>query len=204
MGANGLRLPFLFHIPTLLFFIASHPSRARCSSTVDSAQAFQVADFTPFELDVLPRWLKAFRISHEEEYDDGKYRATVGGPQAVYGTADIIHLLSTIGLLANFSSTKRDDWAAVLASFQNETITCGSSTDCPGFSLGSKWPGFYALGDGGKVGHSEPWHSCGDVTSSFHLLGRLPAVRNPMFDEIARNLSLWLPTFKPIVYTGIQ
>lgn len=59
------------------------------------------------------------------------------------------HLLSTVNQL-NFSDVKRDAWAATLASFQNESITCKKQSDCPGFPVGSRWPGFYA---------GDFWHS---------------------------------------------
>ena len=61
-----------------------------------------------FETQVLPRWLKNFQVTNDAgEPVDGAFRQKVGGPQAPYGTADVIHLLSTVNQL-NFSETKRD------------------------------------------------------------------------------------------------
>ena len=67
--------------------------------------------------------------------------------------------------------------------------------------------------------------SSGDITASFHLLGRFPAKPNPMYELIASNQTLcklttavcvsscirlsdalWIgePTFAPLVFTGIH
>ena len=49
---------------------------------------------------------------------------------------------------------------------------------CPGLADGSVWPGFYTLE--GSSGGWEPWHSSGDITASFRLLGRAPVHLNTM------------------------
>lgn len=155
-------------------------------------------DFTRFESDVLPQWLQGFQlVGTDSRPVDGAFRKTLGGPQAVYGSADVIHLLSTVNQL-NFSDAKRDAWAAVMASFQNVTVTCNSDSVCPGLPLESRWPGFYMIQGGDELSSGdEPWHSTGDITSSFYLLHRWPAAPNPMYQQIAKNESLWEQTFLP-------
>lgn len=54
------------------------------------------------------------------------------------------------------------------------------------------------------AGSGEPWHSTGDITSAFYLLNRWPTALNPMYIAIAKNESLWEPTFEPIVYKSIH
>lgn len=151
-------------------------------------------DLRPFETVVLPRWLGQFRIAGVE----GAFGSSAGGGQRVYGTADVVHVLSTVNQL-NLSEGVRDAWAAQLAAFQNLTVVCGGET-CPGLPPGSRWPGFYELGvasdDVLSVG-GEPWHSTGDVTSAFRLLHRWPKAPNPMYRAIAADPALWHPTFLP-------
>ena len=193
------------------------PSRCNCTELASCGQPYVAAangaaetpslksddsnavDLTVFETTVLPRWLKQFQIvGLDGQPVEGAFRQSVGGSQRAYGTADVVHLLSTVNQL-NFSEAKRDIWAAELASFQNLSVVCAADT-CPGLPVGSSWPGFYELGDSHDDTLSsggEPWHSTGDITSSFHLLKRWPKALNPMYKTIASNHSLWEATFLP-------
>jgi hypothetical protein len=85
-----------------------------CKTSVAPAPSAATPDLIKFETQVLPRWLKNFQIiDGTGQSVEGAFRQKVGGPPAPYGTADVIHLLSTMNQL-NFSETKKDAWAAVL------------------------------------------------------------------------------------------
>eukprot|EP01052_Picozoa_sp_SAG31_P003812 SAG31_NODE_150_length_22290_cov_5.975801_28_plen_445_part_00 len=165
-------------------------------------------DLTAFETHVLPSWLRGFQVFGANGTKiEGAFRQKINGPQAPYGTADVVHLLSTVNQL-NISASQRDIWASVLASYQNLTIFCNSPQSypkmdaCPGLPGNSSWSGFYSLE--GSSGGWEPWHSSGDITASFRLLDRQPAAVNEMYIEIASNSNLWEETFDPIVFGGIH
>jgi hypothetical protein len=193
-----LLLPLLSSVAAAAAFARKPAPAAEAAlrhSADDSAAGISV-DLRPFETEVLPAWLRSFQVQGAGgQVMEGAFRSQIGGPQAVYGTADVIHLLSTVNQM-NFSDSKRDAWAATLASFQNVSVVCTSDDVCPRLPLYSRWPGFYQIQGGDALSTSgEPWHSTGDVTSSFYLLGRRPPALNTMYIEIASNRSLWEPTF---------
>ena len=95
-----------------------------------AAAAAAAVDLTAFELEVLPAWLQGFQVCDSKGKPvEGAFRQKIGGPPAPYGTADVIHLLSTVNQL-NFSEAKRDSWAAVMAPYQNLSIICNSPNSC--------------------------------------------------------------------------
>lgn len=100
-------------------------------------------DFTTFETTVLPLWIKRFTV----DYDAGLFsftpvnvRCAKDSPQEhncvhskaadLYGSADMIHVLSAVGLLDNLTTTQKSSWAASVDSFQVSPLIPSMKMHC--------------------------------------------------------------------------
>eukprot|EP00039_Didymoeca_costata_P022630 m.4888 g.4888 ORF g.4888 m.4888 type:complete len:401 (-) comp3127_c0_seq1:91-1293(-) len=162
-------------------------------------------DFTEFETTVFPQWLRLFQLKNSTGEFVNRYNYVPNiipgvGKATMYGSSDVIHMLFAMGKLELLSTNDKAEWIAHLQSFQNETITCWSTKKipCPGFAKGTQFNGFWRLDPLEQAGW-EPWHSSAEAPSALLLLGARQLYRNLMYEEIASNQSLWIPTIQPLV-----
>lgn len=154
----------------LSFFVA-----VLCVTT----QNLDAYDLTVFEQSVLPAWLKQFQLTDTSGHPINQFSFSPNTNVAgVYGSADVLHILYTVGQL-NLTESLRQKWVQHVNSFQNDT-------------------GFFRLGKHEKGGW-EPWHVTGDATAALRLIDGYPARPNTLYESIARNQSLWEETFEPLI-----
>jgi hypothetical protein len=122
-----------------------------------------VHDFTLFEDEVLPAWLDLFTVAH----DAGKFSyqpKTSSQPRpapSLYGSADVIHVLATTGMLSALNATTRDAWAAQVDSYQNADGFYNHSTS------------------------NSRYHAIGEATASLALLDRRPRYNCSEYEAFA-------------------
>jgi len=139
----------------------------------------EVHDFTRFEDRFLPAWLERFSV----DYESGRFAYVPGGRAALYGSVDVVHVLASVGLLADLTEVQRDAWAAQIDSFQNAST--GFYHDAPEYLTGT-----------------QPYHGAGEATASLALLGRRPRFNNSVYVELARRgPAMWEAFFGP-AYDG--
>jgi hypothetical protein len=139
-------------------------------------------DFTAFETDVLPRWLAQFRTARS----DYLFAFHVGGPPALYGSADVAHVLF-ITNNANVSGSEAAAWAAALDTFLNAS------------------DGFYELSEAEQTpSHGfQPWHALGYATAAHRLFGSWPARTSAAVETLAATPSAWAPTMAGLLNESV-
>lgn len=204
-----LWLALLVGMPCRLTAVAAAPRTSGSPPAAQrghgpSAGLSRPHDLTPFERTVLPAWLRLFQLQDASGHWIPQFASSANaipgrGNASVYGSSDVVHILFTTNRL-NLTAGSQTAWAAHLAGFQNATISCWSSpkVPCPGIATGTEFPGFWSLRPGEKGGW-EPWHVTGEASSGMRLLGGYPPHPNVLYERIATNRSLWLPTIEPLV-----
>jgi len=134
-------------------------------------------NFTSFQAELLPQWLARFAVAGGSTVGAYSFLQGTGIP-SLYGSADVVHVLTVVGELAGLSPSQRAQWAAHLNTFLNAS-------------------GFFALqAVEGQTGY-QPWHASGYGYSAFKLLAQFPAYP-PVWsqaiaaaDETVWNATMW-------------
>jgi len=101
-----------------------------------------------------------------------------GWPTTAGTLLNRIHVLGSVGLLANFSAARSARWKRTIDSFQDAS-------------------GFYRV-DVDAPGH-QPYHAAGEATASLALLGLQPARLNANFSALAAaGPAAWRAFFDPL------
>ena len=92
-----------------------------------------------------------------------------------YAPSDVLHVLCGTGQLGTLSAADKAAYVRQIQSFQRAD-------------------GFFQRADASGLAGGSLWHAAGYVTAGLSILGAQPLRNNALFEKIATDESLWVPT----------
>lgn len=138
-----------------------------------------VYDLRPFETSILTEWFELFTI----DWKNGIFSLLPNSSTSdLYGSLDVLHVLSTCGQLDRLSKAAQGAWKRTIDSYQDE------------------WTGEYATSDADPG--RQPYHSAALAAASLALIEQRPAYVNRDFEAILAYPEMWPSTFDPLLLSA--